>query len=64
MHRSAKVFGAIDVELTQFANIDGERTKVMISSPLYYTPHPLLFVYVIVYTLYIDQYRAGVSSYL
>lgn len=28
VHRSAKVFGSMDVELTQFANIDGERTKV------------------------------------
>jgi len=28
VHRSARVFGTADVELTQFANIDGERTKV------------------------------------
>jgi hypothetical protein len=28
VHRSAKIFGTVDIELTQFANIDGERTKI------------------------------------
>lgn len=28
VHRSAKIFGCVNIELTQFANIDGERTKV------------------------------------
>lgn len=28
VHRNARIFGSMDIELTQFANIDGERSKM------------------------------------